>query len=694
MFQRCHETLDATSHRLRCWINTVSTDGYYPHPLQGLQKKGSEERYISLWKRFFCYGFRVWATPRDLRAEIYGLVLNEQQETIMSKIWNALDDALSRDTPGTSRSEVDQDQGHDSDYGIIVSSTSSSAVSSAQRLIVSSMGSSSSAASTEAKSSTPAQVVEWLFALSCQFVAQVAPPGTEDSLPLVHFVGVLGIHSYNLVYRSAFAFTPSVAGLLWVCRLLMLEYALPLRHYDHINWPSRVQKCSDLLTEAMFGWAPPAIDLLALHDDLTENRPGWSFLKELGNHLEHSFRHLQRQAFTAEHLMTLSKTISQLSRNAKAGSLTVATYRQAAVSIAKTHIPSIPASFNLNHPTNENDTYLRIARQTGHSIQTLRSDYGRDCAYPCQLQPELMSQYERTLEDWHQWLRLEARTRVARHHKEQEASVKGCSRNVKNCPAKERRLLQKLMVAMQLDDIRGVSHYVVRFLPDRLRQVLIKYIAYIDPFARPLPMDRRSDEFLFSGPSGPWTGIEGTETLIEATNKYLGVRLTWGAWRQVAIGFKDWLLYKEMKVFKEEEKGDDDEDDEEEFESMELNTLSYVMDRQSAHSSRTARAHYAVDSNFLSGLRPALIHAYETASLAWHNMLGVGSVKDTGLKGGKHRRSISDVLCVDENKKSRPGKTLTSQNIIKEDNDIDIADKIQTGLTKLFGPQGAPQSTG
>lgn len=72
MFQRCHKTLDATSHRLRCWINTVSPDGYYPHPLQGLQKKGSEERYISLWKRFFCYGFGVWATPRDLRAEIYG----------------------------------------------------------------------------------------------------------------------------------------------------------------------------------------------------------------------------------------------------------------------------------------------------------------------------------------------------------------------------------------------------------------------------------------------------------------------------------------------------------------------------------------------------------------------------------------------------------------------------------------------
>lgn len=44
------------------------------------------------------------------------------------------------------------------------------------------------------------RVLEWLFALSCQFVAQVSRPSEEASLPLVHFIGVLGIYSYNLVY--------------------------------------------------------------------------------------------------------------------------------------------------------------------------------------------------------------------------------------------------------------------------------------------------------------------------------------------------------------------------------------------------------------------------------------------------------------------------------------------------------------
>jgi hypothetical protein len=84
-----------------------------------------------------------------------------------------------------------------------------------------------------------ARVTKWLFALSCQFVAQVARPGQEQSLPLVHFTGVLGIHSYSLVYRTADSFTSTISGLIWVCRLLMLEYALPVSEYDNICWPDR-----------------------------------------------------------------------------------------------------------------------------------------------------------------------------------------------------------------------------------------------------------------------------------------------------------------------------------------------------------------------------------------------------------------------------------------------------------------------
>jgi hypothetical protein len=70
-------------------------------------------------------------------------------------------------------------------------------------------------------------------------MAQIARPREEQTLPLVHFTGVLGIHSYSLVYRTAYSFTLTISGLIWICRLLILEYALPVREYEDICWPSR-----------------------------------------------------------------------------------------------------------------------------------------------------------------------------------------------------------------------------------------------------------------------------------------------------------------------------------------------------------------------------------------------------------------------------------------------------------------------
>lgn len=58
---------------------------------------------------------------------------------------------------------------------------------------------------------------------------------------IVHFFGVLGIHPYELAYRTAYAYTPYLSALLWVGRLIILEYALPLRAYTTLDvpWPAR-----------------------------------------------------------------------------------------------------------------------------------------------------------------------------------------------------------------------------------------------------------------------------------------------------------------------------------------------------------------------------------------------------------------------------------------------------------------------
>jgi Orsellinic acid/F9775 biosynthesis cluster protein D len=600
MFDRCQQTLDASSYQLRCWVKSFTHSSLYPYPLKRHESKATEQRYINLWKRFFCYIFRVWTMSEEARSEIYGLVFSKQQEMIISRIWQAMDE--------NTTDYMGSEQGEESEEETEGQSESETA----------SIRDDHHKPTSEVDYET-SQITEWLFALSCQFVAQISQPSREASLPLVHFVGVLGIHSYNLVYRTAYAFTPTIAGLIWICRLLMLEYALPVAQYQDLCWPDResyddqiarmhsvrrkflcrggfhptaclieallygrriarkegartnvswssnkdtlilyeqrvtmsafrqmvwcsVHECQNMLTRAMFHWSPGPTDLAAIADDLTEDRPGWSFLKNPKNGLQLSFRHLHRRAFVPEALMksnrwsvprcrqylsqveelkqqllvcihltggmpgrgseittikwcntrhtmrnifvyhgrlmvlieynktrastnnafyiarilpltmsrvlfqylayvrpfcdtlrhqlqlashslnthylftskdqlytsdTLTKLISQQAKKAGAGSLTIATYRQSVLAIAKQHITQIARPFDLEHPLDSDDPYLGIARQSGHRVQTLLESYALDRAYPARLQPELLAQYQRVSQSWHSWLELE-----------------------------------------------------------------------------------------------------------------------------------------------------------------------------------------------------------------------------------------------------------------------------------------------
>jgi hypothetical protein len=82
-------------------------------------------------------------------------------------------------------------------------------------------------------------LAERLFQLSCAFWADVSTTGVTSHLPLVYFSGILGIRREGLVFRTAYLYTTYLAGLVYVGRLLMLEYALPQQAYVTLGWPSR-----------------------------------------------------------------------------------------------------------------------------------------------------------------------------------------------------------------------------------------------------------------------------------------------------------------------------------------------------------------------------------------------------------------------------------------------------------------------
>jgi hypothetical protein len=89
--------------------------------------------------------------------------------------------------------------------------------------------------------SIPEAGLELLFQLSITFWTEIPSSGDVESTAIAHFSGVLGVHSSEYAFRRAYDYTPSISSLIWVGRLVLLEYALPLRPYKHlpIPWPGR-----------------------------------------------------------------------------------------------------------------------------------------------------------------------------------------------------------------------------------------------------------------------------------------------------------------------------------------------------------------------------------------------------------------------------------------------------------------------
>ena len=70
------------------------------------------------------------------------------------------------------------------------------------------------------------ELVDRVQELSWQFLTTSIPQHHRYyHYPLLYFVGMLGIHPHNLAYRTPYQFTPILAGLLCVRRLLLLGSA-------------------------------------------------------------------------------------------------------------------------------------------------------------------------------------------------------------------------------------------------------------------------------------------------------------------------------------------------------------------------------------------------------------------------------------------------------------------------------------
>jgi hypothetical protein len=73
--------------------------------------------------------------------------------------------------------------------------------------------------------------------------------------------------------------------------------------------------------------------------------------------------------------------------------LTMASYRQVVLAIAKLYIATISQPFDAQHPEHIAEIWRDIALQAAHTIRTLATSYALDESYPSRLQPELIGRY-------------------------------------------------------------------------------------------------------------------------------------------------------------------------------------------------------------------------------------------------------------------------------------------------------------
>jgi hypothetical protein len=192
---RCEETVRETPRVFRCWLKSW-TPSFVPYPFELLQREGSRRRYFSYWRKFICYVYRIHHLSVRLKErpqDLTGLHLTALQVQMMTYVWHAFAAISPLSDP--------EPEVH----------------------------------------SFPLSALEHLFQMFVIFWTQIGGDGAMDRCAIVHFSGVLGIHPRELMYRSAYDYTPYLSALIWIGRLVILEYGLPLRSYTCLPmvWPDR-----------------------------------------------------------------------------------------------------------------------------------------------------------------------------------------------------------------------------------------------------------------------------------------------------------------------------------------------------------------------------------------------------------------------------------------------------------------------
>ena len=169
---------------------------------------------------------------------------------------------------------------------------------------------------------------------------------------------------------------------------------------------------------------------------------------------------------------------------------------------------------------------------------------------------------------------------------------------------------------------------IPRFLPWRVGQLLVMYIAYVQPFEELLAVKTYGSgwaEHVWTVGEGIWDTEKLSKIISRETSKALGVRLTTLSYRHAAAAIGRKKVGSRFAQGYQEEIGEIEEPEIDEEDPMDL---------AAARGSAVGQRRYGVSSDIIKHLSMRSIELFRPLCGKWHEVIGLSSYGTKGSKRG------------------------------------------------------------
>ena len=669
--RRAKITLGQTSQSLCRWLRSTRRNEPDTRPFKSLERHATDQKYAAMWKQFLYYCFRTFQLDPTRREMHYGIGFTAEQLRCMAEVEEMLDGVLAEreyeewetsrfeleehdmssedDDEDEEEEEEENNEDDDSEGQQEGDRYRHADVHGDKRRVPPQRRSSGKQKSINGKDGTGStdleeHLTEKIFELCIKFLTQVFRNGEDETRsPLIHFCGVLGIDWKLGRFREAGSYTPYLAGMVWIGRLLLLEYALPSGRYEASGWPARDYygdhgwRLEEVRWEWMLeGSRSPLDNMISLmaygkYVAKVTGRAGVITWDEDGLGLQIKDKHMTIEGFKLMSHGVIKEAKDVLDTELLFGC------GQMTLDLA-----------NMRDVMSE--------RKKGFClIDDERNRLGGGLRDMLSL-VKLASPEKTLLDGRQQWRRdrvigyLERKKRflellMAAMHLTGGQPGRGSeigSIKFRNSMMSSRNLFMHrgdLFYVTEYHKARSatnLSHVVARFLPQPVAEMPLVFIAFIRPFTvmiynqvSALQTTDMDGNYLFSDESTPnkcWEGKTLSGVMTQMSMKYLHEKINIWGYRHLTVAITRKYISDISGFF-----GGRDDEWERQYER---DRGKDVYARQTGHLRSTNTAIYGLDTAYPSQLQPELLDEYRRISPRWYQWLGFIGREESVIRTG------------------------------------------------------------